>query len=80
MFCKKCGNQLLETDLVCSSCGAQIDSEETTDAVPESAAEPDAVTEEKENQTFCTNCGHEIGSDELFCSFCGTDLTKKSCS
>lgn len=57
--CYKCGQEIEDGSLFCTSCGAEI---------------VDEPEKEEQNYTFCHNCGEKIGADTMFCPNCGTNI------
>ena len=60
MFCKNCGQKLVDNAEKCPSCG-----QETGYVAPAVEQQPEV------KKAFCSNCGKEINPDKAFCPYCG---------
>ncbi len=59
LFCRKCGEKLIESGKFCSKCGTQV------------IAEPVTIVSEQYDCEFCKKCGAVISDDTDTCHVCG---------
>lgn len=71
IYCKKCGNEILEGDSFCSKCGAPYE-EVTDDAEP---AQPSQI-KKRPRRDKCPACGEPISPSDKVCPLCGYDLSE----
>lgn len=60
-YCTECGSDVLLTDDICPSCGADISEDENGEE----------NEEDGQGKFTCSECGKSISADATFCRYCG---------
>lgn len=71
IYCKKCGNEILDGDSFCSKCGAPYE-EAADDTEP---AQP-IQSKRRPRKDKCPACGEPISPSDKVCPLCGYDLSE----
>lgn len=63
-FCRKCGEELIDSSKFCRKCGTEI------------VEEPTVIVSESDNCEFCKKCGADITNDTDTCHVCGESIIR----
>lgn len=67
-YCPQCGEKLGNDDKFCTSCGAQVELEDSSGIKSKKDAD-------KKPASYCSKCGDELSEGDKFCPSCGAEVT-----